>query len=173
MLGPARELRSGVWRHILKSNALGPAAAVVGFWGLYIAKVVYDVDIIEFFRHRQLDDPRDLNVVQTYFWMAIIASFVGPLVALFYCGRAIRLARNGVEVEACVTSIGPIKVGTLVHVDYEYTLDGKPYRKAMSCLDTLANEYLHGTKPLVVICDPRNPERSLLKRDVLPEEGDS
>jgi hypothetical protein len=168
MSSASRELPTEVRRHILVSNGWFPALAMVLLWGLYLALAVFDVDILSYIKRRHRETARDVDMEVLYFWGAIVGTALAAGFAWFSVRRALCLARDGVEVIGQVTKVGRFAKSGFVRVNYEFTLDGKTYKKAMSCLKETAIEYRDGGRPLELVCDPRHPRRVMLKSDVFP-----
>lgn len=162
-----REITAAVWRHVLLENAVLPLLLVALGWGFYISAAIFHFDIISFIKRR---DPKPLHeMIPITFSVAIVFTIVGSAFGIFNTWRALRLAQYGAEVVARVTNLGSIGYYGQIRVYYEFSFDGQVVGKVMSCLREEAQEYRDGVKPLVVMCDPWRPRRSMLRTEVLPD----
>jgi hypothetical protein len=165
-----RPLSPAQRRHILWENALLPGLLIALMWGLYLLSAIFDVDLLRYLQRR-----RQPGTPFMYLVLACGVTVGSLLWAAYYVHRAWLLATRGVEVVATIKRVGRLKAGGMVRVDYEFWLNGLLIRQAMSCHEEAAEEYRRGTKPLVLVCDPRRPQRSLERSLVWPdaEPGDS
>ena len=157
---PPRELSSAARWHIVWTNAVGPVLSVAAFWGLYFVERLFGINVLNYLRPVRAA-MRDEKPEGFLLWAAVVVSIASAGYAAFYIRRALYLARHGVEVAAEVTSTGKVSVKGMVRVNYVYTVNGLRYTKAMSTTEDVADEYEDGTRPLILICDPRRPRRSM------------
>ena len=85
--------------------------------------------------------------------------------------RALHLAAHGVLVVGQVVGIGGAAVKGLVRIDYQYEVDGHPYRKAKSVDEESAERFAEDPE-IRLLVDPDWPNRCMLAREVLPPESE-
>lgn len=161
-----RHLSSKVRRRIVLIHSAIPVGFAVVFWIAFVLAAAFEIDVVAILRHRQYNT----HSVGIYLALAVLASLVGPVIALIQVRRAFSLARNGMEIEGKVTRVGVLSKSGLVRVECAYTWRGMRFTHAWSHpKDEAKNLSVGDVVPLLV--DPKNPNRCMRTDEVFPNDS--
>ena len=132
-------------------------AIIFIFWLLYALRVLADVDVLNWVHHSSSGEPTSSNA---YLIVATVVTVFGIPLGLFNAWSNLRLARNGVRVEARFVSRSMLRKHGTGPVTFEYEYGGVTYRKRRDVPTVLSDRYDETTRiPLIV--DPRKPNRCM------------
>lgn len=166
MLKTGGRLTPEARQYILFINAIAPVGMIVVLWGIYVAAALFDFDLPRLLKRWNRDLPQPAGTTTLYLWIAIVGTVIAAGFAWVSIRRALSLAEHGISVVCEVLQVRKISVHGMVRVDYQYVVDGRAYRRSLSCPRTTAMEYDRGTELLEIVYDPQNPKRVMLKSDV-------
>jgi hypothetical protein len=138
------------------------AAALAVFWGLFLAKILFDVDLLSRGREKAGD-----GVSATfYLWFALAGTVLVAPIVLFKVKRGLYLLEHGIETDAEVVSAGLLGKGKgslkgQMPVTFSFTVDGKEYKVRKDVLASTARTYTTASR-IPVRYDPRNPKRCVI-----------
>jgi hypothetical protein len=156
----SREVPIEVRRHIYRSQGVFVAFCAIAVSAILLMKVD--------FRGVPNGPAKGGDENWQYFLIAGGAIPIALAAAIFRIRRALWLASNGIEVIATVISVGRISAYGSVRMDIEYVLNGEVHQTAMSYDKRLAKAYRDGKDELVLLVDPSNPSRFMMKSLVFP-----
>jgi hypothetical protein len=170
-----QERTSALRRKIILNNGAMPGLVAAVFWAMYAINALFDVNLLSYLSRAGRRQAAEWNGADAVFLLvtAIGVTVVGAIWTFFRVRRAFRLAEVGIEVTATDISIGMIGTGDAVRLNYQYQVDGRVYRKAMSCDAHTAKAYRDGTKAFVLLYDPVNPGKSLPRDAVFADDASS
>lgn len=162
-----REISPLLKKRLFWEHSIAPAVCALIAWVLYLAKVTFGFDLVAMLKGRTKDPSFDPTML--YLILAIIVTFIAPMITVIQIRKTLALARNGVEVVATITSVGRFAVHGFVKVECQYRYAGNWHALAWSHAKAVST--VSEGDSVAVIVDPANPKRCMRKDEVFPERG--
>jgi hypothetical protein len=132
---------------------VGAIAGALAFWGLYLAKVLFDFD--PFYHGKPRDKPGPMLML----CLAVGATLILSVWALVAIRRRQILLNRGVIVDGFVTRVGMASKAGRVPVTFVFKVGEVEYTKKIDVDRDRAHEYDFDTPQAEVLYDPDNPKR--------------
>lgn len=164
-----RELTDRVRRYILLTNGVFLVAWFTGLaWLASFSYFLFGFNFFEFVHPH--DDPEPTLYRCIYLMLAIGTPIATAIWSWLRIRHALYLAQYGIEVTAKVTSLG-LRAQWRQNLEYEYMVGSEMINGKISQPVSVARGLQDGTTPFVILVNPRNHARFMMKSDVFPREG--